>query len=55
MSENRRRKNTAEMTLTEQIESIKEQMCDEYCHYHKTYVYQSDVDEKCKECPLKRL
>ena len=55
MSENRRRNNRAEMSVTEQLLEIKEEICDKYCHYRKTYVYQSDIDEKCESCPLARL
>lgn len=50
-----RRNNKADMTIREQIKDIKEEICEEYCHYHKTYVYQSDIDEKCQRCPLTRL
>lgn len=55
MSENRRRNNRADMSIVEQIECIKEQMCDGYCHYKKTYRYESDLEEKCESCPLTRL
>lgn len=55
MSENRRRNNKDEMTIIEQMLSIKEEICDNYCHYRKTYRYQSDIDEKCEGCPLRRL
>lgn len=50
-----RRNNVAEMTIMEQLESIKEQMCDKYCHYRLTYLNQSDLDEKCEQCPLNRI
>ena len=43
------------MSIYEQLQAIKEEMCEHYCHYRKTYVYQSDVDEKCEHCPLTRL
>lgn len=50
-----RRNNKSDMTICEQMQAIKEEICEEYCHYHKTYVYQSDIDEKCQRCPLMRL
>ena len=55
MIQNRRRNNIADMKVTEQILGIKEQICDEYCHFRKTYVHQSDLEEKCETCPLIRL
>lgn len=55
-----RRNNIADMTITEQIESIKEQMCNDYCKYpeswdaeeHGCELYDSDI---CINCPLNRL
>ena len=55
MSQDHRRNNKMEMSIYEQLQAIKEEMCEHYCHYRKTYVYQSDVDEKCEHCPLTRL
>ena len=42
-------------SIYEQLQAIKEEMCEHYCHYRKTYVYRSEVDEKCEHCPLTRL
>ena len=56
-----RRKNIADMTITEQIESIKEQMCNDYCKYPDTWDAEKegcelwDSDLCAKECPLNRL
>ena len=50
-----RRNNPADMTIVEQLESIREQMCDKYCHFRLTYMFQSDLEEKCEQCPLNRL
>lgn len=48
------------MTVTEEIEQIKEDMCRNYCKYPDTWdenvegceLCESDV---CRECPLNRL
>ena len=56
-----RRKNIADMTITEQIESIKEQMCNDYCKYPDNWDAEKEGCELwdsnlcAKECPLNRL
>ena len=52
---NEKKMSEINMSIYEQLQAIKEEMCEHYCHYRKTYVYQSDVDEKCERCPLTRL
>lgn len=59
-----RRHNKADMSIQEQIESIKERICDNYCKYPGIYYGQiKDVDEaqkcmenaECFDCPLNQL
>jgi len=59
-----RRKNRAEMTITEQFESIKERICDQYCKYpDMAKLAYEDPDEAmerlmhsyCEHCPLMEL
>lgn len=58
-----RRNNIADMTITEQIEKIKEDICDGYCKYpEQTRKEHKDAEEayealleKCGHCPLCRL
>lgn len=61
MGEHRRRKNKADMTVTEQIELIRDSMCENYCKYQeKAYSEHKDPDEAmdvlinqyCTDCPL---
>lgn len=47
-----RKKNVGDMTIIEQMTVVVEKMCDEYCYYRKTLRYKSDLEEKCKNCPL---
>jgi len=53
--QNRRRKNIADMTVTEQVEKIKSEMCDEYCKYPLKAKGSEELDEICRHCPLNRL
>lgn len=45
--------------MTEEIEEIKEEMCNKYCHY--PYIWDEKKDgelwesEQCQNCPLNRL
>lgn len=64
-----RRKNVAEMSVTEQIEDIAERMCTDYCRYpglyherllRDEYKNPDEADEAmqkeiCEYCPLMRL
>ena len=48
------------LSITEQIEDIKEQMCSEYCKYpeqwnEKIMGYELCESEVCAKCPLNRL
>lgn len=49
------------MTICEQIEKIKEQICDDYCKYPEQYQKRQleDINEMvnkiCKNCPLLKL
>ncbi len=36
-------------------EEQKARICDEICHYKKTYMFQSDIDEKCEKCVLNEV
>ena len=57
---NQRRNNTAEMTLTEQILKIREEICDDYCRY-KDLVKSGQISKETFEavcdydCPLNKL
>lgn len=43
-------------TITEQLEEIAEQICDNYCKYIEKYSdYEKLVEEKCEHCPLWRI
>ena len=59
-----RRNNKADMTISEQFESIKEQMCDKYCKWPEmSRSAHKDPDEAfewlmhnhCEHCPLQEL
>lgn len=56
MTQNRRRNNPQDMTVTETIFKIREEMCDKYCKY----VYDEEITQKalelqCKDCPMNKL
>ena len=60
MAENRRRNNPSEMTVTEQIAQVKEQICDEFCKYtdNKKHgrICQETLEAICEhDCPLRKL
>lgn len=56
MSQNRRRNNPQDMTVTETIFKIREEMCDKYCKYvYDEEVSQEALDDICEECPMKKL
>lgn len=58
-----RKNNKQDMTIVEQLEQIKEKMCEEYCIYRSmAFSTNKDVDaaeeylaEYCEECPLNEL
>lgn len=53
---NQRRNNPAEMTITEQIEKVKEEICDKYCRYvYDEEINQDDLELQCNNCPLNKL
>ena len=61
---NNRRKNKADMTISEQFESIKERICDGYCKFPEmAKLAYGDTDEAlerlmesyCNHCPLQEL
>ena len=47
------------MSIYEQLQAIKEEMCDKYCFYQKepyTLAFsQRDIENICERCPLTRL
>lgn len=59
MSEHRRRKNIAEMSIIEQLESVREEICDDYCRFTdlkcRGIMTAELLNEKCEGCPLTRL
>lgn len=64
VSMNQRRVNKSEMTIAEQVEAAREQICSRYCKYTEAYLGKyKDVDEAqerlladmCNFCPLCRL
>ena len=60
MTENRRRRNPNDMTLSEQILKAKETMCREYCKYtdvkRRGEIIQETLDDICEyDCPLNKL
>lgn len=61
MSRNRRRNNPQDMTICEQLEQIKEEVCDDICKYRNSKDYrglmsQESLEEICKHnCPLNKL
>ena len=55
-----RRNNKGDMTVIEQIESVKEQICDTRCKYaavkkEKDNRIKEELEEACKKCPLNQL
>ena len=48
-----RRNNKLDMTVCEQIQAVKEDMCTKNCKYHGMKT--EEAKEKCQECPLKKL
>lgn len=57
---NQRRKNKADMTVSEQLEAIAEEMCNHYCKYPDLWNEEAEgcelsESEHCRNCPLGRL
>ncbi len=56
---NQRRNNPAEMTINEQLEKIKEEVCDRYCRYtlrnRNGHMSNKLFDDTCNRCPLNKL
>lgn len=48
--------NPESKTVTDILEEVKKEMCDEYCVYAKlTPNFQKEAEETCNRCPLNRL
>ncbi|MBQ1294566.1 MAG: hypothetical protein IIY21_11035 [Clostridiales bacterium] len=56
---NQRRNNPAEMTIYEQLEKIKEEVCTRYCRYalrnRNGHMSNKLLDDTCTRCPLNKL
>ena len=58
-----RRNNKERMTVPEQLQKIKDEICSDYCRYSDTERVPGDVqdhfarmrEEKCRECPINDL
>lgn len=55
-----RKNNPAEMTIAEQLEALKEEVCDKLCKYPEMAdheeITQEDFDMKCEfYCPLRKI
>ena len=58
-----RKNNKLDMTIVEQLQNIKDKICDDYCIYRSmAFSQHKDVDEAeeylsryCEECPLNEL
>lgn len=59
MSRNRRRNNPQDMTICEQLEKIKEEVCDRYCKYtsenRNGILGDYFFEDICNHCPLNKL
>lgn len=59
MDQNRRRNNPQDMTIYEQIEKIKEEVCTRYCRYslrnRNGHMSNKLLDDTCNRCPLNKL
>lgn len=53
---NQRRNNPQEMTITEQLSKVREDVCDKYCKYvYDEEITQEDLEMYCKNCPINKL
>lgn len=55
-----RKKNKADMTITEQLEAIAEDFCNHYCKYPDLWDEEAEgcelsESEHCQNCPLNEL
>lgn len=55
-----RKKNKADMTITEQLEAITEDFCNHYCKYPDLWDEEAEgcelsESEHCQNCPLNEL
>lgn len=51
-----RKNNIDDMTIREQIEVLKEHMCEGFCRYVNQYnIPQEELDKICASCPLTKL
>lgn len=50
-----RKNNTNDMTITEQIEVIRAEICDQICKYRETVDDEEELYKLCEHCPLGRL
>lgn len=60
MAENRRRKNKAEMTITEQLNAVAEDFCMKYCKWPEKWDEEKEgielsESEICSNCPISQL
>ncbi len=60
MTGNRRRNNPEDMKVSEMVEKIKEEVCDDICKYRNTKEYRGMImpetmEQVCAECPLNKL
>ncbi len=51
------RKEGLSTIVSETIEAVKRQICDDYCKYPAEYSgeYEQMLEEQCEDCPLNRL
>ena len=55
-TENRRRNNPQNMSVTETLYKVREEMCDKYCKYvYDEEITQEDLELHCNGCPMNRL
>lgn len=59
MSQDHRRKNKMDMTISEQMGAICEKICDRYCKFpiyaSRGDITQAELDSMCEGCPLNEL
>ena len=42
-------------TVSQIIEEVKEQICDDYCRYPRELLNEEDLTDTCTTCPMNRL
>lgn len=51
-----RKNNKLDMTVREQLEQIKAEICDKYCKYTNFVELEPDeLEKECEYCPLRKL